>query len=380
MADVVIGALRACGRTVRLLDMVPTPTVQLMVEGSDAAGGIAITASHNPAEWNGLKFVGADGVFLSPDECARLWAMADAPPTSLLTTQQSGIVEYHSEAITEHIHQVRQLDMVKGAPVRHGEVVVVDAVNCSGSRIVPQLLQRLGFSVVGINCDGSGIFKHPPEPVPENLGALSLAVQSYSAAFGVAVDPDADTQSVLETLGLRSTAPSVVVNYSTTRMVDHVASLFGATVHRSPVGEINVVRRMQELGAVIGGEGSGGVIYPACHSGRDAIVGLALIVSLLRRHQLSLREACDAIPAYAMVKAKATTPAAFNKEAFFAQCRQFFPDASVSEEDGLYLSWPDRWLHVRTSNTEPIVRFIGEAHAESTVHGMISTIKQLFPA
>jgi len=294
MEGIVVNALRAAGRTVRVAGMVPTPTVQLLTEHSDAVGGIIITASHNPEAWNGLKFLGGDGVFLDAAANEKMWSVVDGRTFTLSTDQQSGSVEAIDNAIDIHIQRVHELEVVQGAPQAHGQTVVVDAVNASGSSIVPNLLRSFGYTVVELYCDGTGIFPHTPEPIPDNLGSLADAVREHHAAFGVAVDPDADRLVLIDDTGtpigeertIALAAQSVyasggkgpvVVNYSTSRMVDDVAAHYGAVSHRSAVGEINVVNRMREVHAIIGGEGSGGVIYPACHMGRDSIVGLGLI-------------------------------------------------------------------------------------------------------
>ncbi len=388
---VVLNALRACGRSVRMAGMVPTPTVQLLTEHSDAVGGIIVTASHNPAEWNGLKFLGPDGVFLNAAANQRLWDAVDHRAFVLSADQQAGAIEILPDAVDLHLQRILALDVVKGAPHAQGERVVVDAVNASGSRIVPTLLRTLGYTVVELSCDGSGIFPHPPEPIPENLSDLADAVRQQEASFGVAVDPDADRLVLIDETGtpigeertIALAAQSLydagaqgptVVNYSTSRTVDHVAAHYGATCVRSAVGEINVVDRMREVHAVIGGEGSGGVIYPACHMGRDSIVGLALITALLRRQRQTLRQAVERLPVLHMIKSKITLQDRSAVPKALERVAAHFPDAVVGHEDGVYLSWPDQWAHIRASNTEPIMRIIAEAPDESTVAGLITQI------
>jgi len=408
--NILIGALRACGRTVHQLGMVPTPTVQLAVEHSNAAGGIVITASHNPEQWNGLKFVGDNGMFISPSECDQLWQLADAPAFGLIDSQQAGAVVQVTDAISDHIYRVLQLIYGNEVQGNTGSTVVVDAVNCSGSRIVPMLLEKLGYNVVRINCEGTGVFTHPPEPIPENLSQLCQAVLTYNAVFGVAVDPDADrlvlvdhsgkpigeeftvTLAVEAALAMHAQQntspdaastrqpPTVTVNYSTTRMVDDVAHGYGAHVYRSPVGEINVVQAMMVNNSIIGGEGSGGVIYPACHSGRDAIVGLGLITKLLRDKRCTLQAACDAIPPYVMLKHKVQRSPDANIALILERCTEAFPDAVQSTDDGVHLSWSDKWVHVRMSNTEPILRIIVEAPSTEQAQYLLTTAAQLLVA
>jgi len=388
---VVLQSLRACGRSVRMTGMVPTPTVQLLTEHSDAVGGIIVTASHNPAAWNGLKFLGPDGVFLNAAANQRLWDAVDHRAFVLSADQQAGSVEILSDAVELHLQRILALDVVKGAPQAQGERVVVDAVNASGSRIVPDLLRTLGYTVVELSCDGSGIFPHTPEPIPENLSDLAEAVRQQEASFGVAVDPDADRLVLIDETGtpigeertIALAAQSVydagahgpvVVNYSTSRTVDHVAAHYGETCVRSAVGEINVVDRMREVHAVIGGEGSGGVIYPACHMGRDSIVGLALITALLRRQRQTLRQAVERLPVLHMIKSKITLQDRSAVPMALERVAAHFPDAVVGHEDGVYLSWPDQWAHIRASNTEPIMRIIAEAPDESSVAALVTQI------
>ena len=391
MEGIVVSALRAAGRTVRIAGMVPTPTVQLLTEHSDAVGCIIITASHNPAAWNGLKFLGGDGVFLDATANKQMWAVVDKRTFTLSTEQQSGSVETIDNAIDIHIQRVHELEVVQGAPHSHGQTVVVDAVNASGSRIVPDLLRSFGYDVIELHCDGTGIFPHTPEPIPDNLGGLADAVRDHKAAFGVAVDPDADRLVLIDDTGtpigeertIALAAQSVyasggkgpvVVNYSTSRMVDDVAAHYGAASHRAAVGEINVVNRMREVHAIIGGEGSGGVIYPACHIGRDSIVGLGLITSLLRKRDQTLREAVDALPRFGMVKSKITLEDRGSVPSALDRVAAALHDAIVTREDGVHASWPDKWVHVRASNTEPIMRVIAEASDEATASALVSSI------
>ncbi len=424
--EVVLGALHACGREVRNAGMVPTPTVQLLTEHSDAAGGIIITASHNPAQWNGLKFIDAGGVFLDAEGNARLWAVVDRPTSDIqrpssdvqrpseetvvpgtwhlaLGTRDMAPGTWHlapgtmKDAVQLHLDAVLSLHAVQQAPTANGERVVVDAVNASGSVIVPRLLASMGYEPVPLYCDGTGEFPHTPEPLPENLGDLAEAVKAHQAAFGVAVDPDADRLVLIDETGTpigeeRTVALAAqavydaggkgpaVVNYSTSRTIDDVAAHYGEATYRSAVGEINVVRKMQELHAVIGGEGSGGVIYPTCHAGRDSIVGLALISSLLRRTGRSMSEAVAALPQYHMLKSKVTLDDRSKVAPTLERCAALFHDAVISREDGVHASWPDRWVHIRASNTEPIMRIIAEAPTAAEAAALVHRISAVLDA
>lgn len=394
MQDVVIGALRACGRTVRCIDLATTPTVQLFTEHSDAVGGIAITASHNPAPWNGLKFLDAGGVFLDADGNADLWRAVDAHLAALSSEQQAGSVEWIQDTAARHVEHVLALPAVNAAPRANGERVVVDAVNCSGSVVIPALLEALGYTPIRLYADGSGVFPHAPEPLTENLTDLGRAVVEHGAVFGVAIDPDGDrlvlfdergepigeertvalaTQAAL-TLGDKG---PVVVNYSTTRLVDDIAASHGCATFRAPVGEINVVRRMQREHAVIGGEGSGGVIYPACHAGRDSVVGVGLISAYLRHRACSLGQACAEFPHYAMIKTKVVLDDRERLAQDLARVATSVEGATISTDDGVHCAWSDRWVHVRGSNTEPIMRIIAEAPTHAEAEELITMIATL---
>ena len=393
--QVVIGALQACGRTVRVAGMVPTPTVQLLTEHSDAAGGIVITASHNPEAWNGLKFLGSDGVFLNAEMNALLWDHVDQDRYDLRSDQQHGNLVQLESAVHDHLERVLKLPAVATAPLASGERVVVDAVNASGSVIIPQLLQQMGYDVIALACDGSGRFPHTPEPLPENLTELARAVVDHGASYGVAVDPDADRLVLIDgsgtpigeecTVALAAAAVyhaggqgPAVVNYSTSRMIDAVAHGYDQTIYRSAVGEINVVERMRATGAVIGGEGSGGVIYPACHMGRDSVVALACISSYLRSRNITLRQAVDSLPRLTMIKHKIAVDAGLPLSSILDDVQmQLPPDAIIHRTDGLYASWTDRWVHVRGSNTEPIMRIIVEADRSDTAHDLLNLVQRL---
>ena len=393
--QVVIGALQACGRTVRVAGMVPTPTVQLLTEHSDAAGGIVITASHNPEAWNGLKFLGSDGVFLNAEMNALLWDHVDQDRYDLRSDQQHGNLVQLESAVHDHLERVLKLPAVATAPLPSGERVVVDAVNASGAVTIPQLLQQMGYDVIALACDGSGRFPHTPEPLPENLTELARAVVDHGASYGVAVDPDADRLVLIDgsgtpigeecTVALAAAAVyhaggqgPAVVNYSTSRMIDAVAHGYDQTIYRSAVGEINVVERMRATGAVIGGEGSGGVIYPACHMGRDSVVALACISSYLRSRNITLRQAVDSLPRLTMIKHKIAVDAGLPLSSILDDVQmQLPPDAIIHRTDGLYASWTDRWVHVRGSNTEPIMRIIVEADRSDTAHDLLNLVQRL---
>lgn len=383
--DLVAGTLNACGMNADTIGMAPTPTVQLAAEKTDAVGGISISASHNPSEWNGLKFLTAEGIFLDADQCAELFALADTAEPTFARWDASGRRTDAAGALVRHVELALALPFVDVAAIRaRGFSVVVDAVNASGSAIVPMLLERCGCNVIPLYCDGTGLFPHTPEPLPENLTDLSAAVVAHGADLGVAVDPDADRLVLIDERGVaigeeytitqaadfvlgweRRRDPArelaAVVNLSTTRAVDDVAARHGARVERTPVGEINVARKMKQIGAPIGGEGSGGVILADLHYGRDSIAGIVItLMNLLKGGTLS--ELRTALPSYHIVKRKAAlAPGDSPAEALARIAASDHGAFGVRTDDGVRLDFEASWVHMRASNTEPIVRVIAEA-------------------
>lgn len=380
-ADLVRATLQSSGADVLDLGMVPTPTVQLHTEHSAARGGIAITASHNPAEWNGLKFLTADGVFLDAEQNANLFSMADAGERRETSWNALGRAEAVSDAVAAHIERVLGIPFLDLPAIRARKLrVAVDAVNASGSVAIPMLLERLGCEVIRVACDGSGVFPHTPEPLPENLVSLGEAVRSHGADLGIAVDPDADrivlfnelgqpfgeeysittaAYAVLSALGEGKHA-RVAVNLSTTRAVDDVAAMFGADVLRSPVGEINVVKSMKRHDAIIGGEGSGGVILPSVHAGRDSLVGAALVLHALARHGDTASSFRSMLPDYVIRKFRYST-AGLDTAAVLLRGADRFSGERINTDDGVRIDFAEGWVHLRSSNTEPIMRVIAEA-------------------
>jgi phosphomannomutase len=378
--DVIRAALVLRGNDVTDIGMAPTPTVQLMTEHSDASGGIAITASHNPSEWNGMKFISARGIFLDADENARLFALADAPRQTYAQWDSLGHLTVDSTAMDVHLSKILSYPLLDLARIRERRFrIVVDAVNASGSIIVPKLLDQLNCEVFPIACDGSGIFPHIPEPIPVNLTMLGEAVRTLRADLGIAVDPDADrlvlfdekgnpfgeeytiTMAIDAVLAQDPSAASrqVAVNLSTTRAVDDVARKYGAGVVRTPVGEINVVKRMLEISAPIGGEGSGGVILTAIHAGRDSLVGIALALNRLAALQVTASEYRASLPAYVIHKAKYPLGVVTASQ-LLSRVAQEFAGERINRDDGVRIDFAEGWVHLRTSNTEPILRLIAE--------------------
>jgi len=385
-------ALGGVGCEVIDVGIAPTPTIQLAVEHHRAGGGIAVTASHNPIEWNALKFIGPDGIFLDGAEGDRVLQLAAKDGTARgsnhAATPDRGAIARHMDGVLAL--PTVDVDRIRGRRFK----VALDAVHGAGGGIMPDLLRRLGCTVQGIGLETDGAFPRAPEPIPENLGDLAALVKRTDADVGIAVDPDVDRLAIVDEGGApigedytlafavravlgRGTGsaevgtgdPSsalraprsafVVCNLSTSLVVEDAARACGATLVRTPVGEVHVARKIKDLGAPIGGEGNGGVVYPALHVGRDAPVAAALLLELLARTGRSVSELVAAAPRYTIVKAKGPRGGALGPA--YAALKRGFADADVDEQDGLRLAWRDRWLHVRPSNTEPIVRFIAEA-------------------
>ena len=395
-AHAAAAGLMSVGVDVVDLGVVPTPTVQLAVEHHHAGAGLILTASHNPIEWNALKFVGPDGIFLDAAAGERVRTLAaDGPPRA--GWDGIGEVREDPEAVMRHLDAILRLPAIDVAAIRRrGFHVALDCVRGAGAVAMLPLLERLECRVSGINLETDGRFPRPPEPVPENLGDLGRLVRESGADLGLAVDPDVDrlaivdgagrpigedytlafaVRAVLEGRSNPAKDPVVVVNLSTSLVVEDAARSVGATVLRAPVGEANVARAIREHGAAIGGEGNGGVMYPALHIGRDAPLGVALILHLLATSGVTVAGLVDAAPRYTIVKAKA--PRSSQLDSLYERLRRRFADATADDRDGLRLAWIDRWLHIRPSGTEPIVRLIAEAPTPSEAEALVAAGREL---
>jgi phosphomannomutase len=397
--------LNSVGCDVIDVGLVATPTVQLAVEYHRAAGGIMLTASHNPIEWNALKFVGPDGIFLDTAAGTRVRELAAGEFLQRANYTAIGSVETDSDAIARHLAAVLALRKVDLRAIRRRRFrVALDTVRGAGGAVMPELLERLGCRVTAIDLETDGLFPRPPEPVPENLKALGALVRRTKADIGIAVDPDVDRLAIVDekgrpigedytlafairaVLGKRKAGSGkrvVVCNLSTSLVVEDAAKECGATIVRAPVGEAHVARKIIALQAVIGGEGNGGVMYPALHVGRDAPVAGALVLSLLARERVTVRELVARAPQYTIVKAKVERGARSRElglDTVYAELRRRFADAAADTQDGLRLAWADRWLHVRPSGTEPIIRFIAEAPSRADAERLIEEGRRLCAA
>src|SRR5688500_8110140 len=384
---VVIGALQSVGARVIDLGLTTTPTCQLAVEHHHAGGGLMISASHNPLEWNALKCIGPTGLFLDAAEGAAMRALV-GQAFARATWERLGAVYADNEASTRHIDAVLALPMLDADAIRERRRhVALDCCRGAGAVIMPALLERLGCQVSIINLEPDGRFPRSPEPVAENLGELEALVKRTGADVGFAVDPDVDRLAIVDdrakaigedyTLALaarvvlKDRPGTVVTNLSTSRIVDDMANQAGGRVIRAPVGEVNVAVRMREEGAVVGGEGNGGVILPDLHLGRDAPLAAALILQSLAEGEETLSQIVSRYPRYAIVKDKLDRPPVA-LDAVYDALRDSFPGAQVDTQDGLRLSWPDSWVHIRPSGTEPIVRVIAEARSTDAARALVA--------
>jgi phosphomannomutase len=383
---VVLSALQSVGANVIDIGLTTTPTCQLAVEHHHAAGGLMISASHNPIEWNALKFIGPSGLFLEAAEGAEMRGLVETG-IPRATWDQLGEITPDDGAIQRHIDRVLAIPYLDVAGIRARRFhVALDCCRGAGGAIMPALLERLNCRVTAINLETDGRFPRPPEPVAENLGELERLVQTSSAAIGFAVDPDVDrlalvaddgraigedfTLALAARLVLRHRHGPVVTNLSTSRIVEDVAVAAGAPIIRAPVGEVNVAVRMREEKAPVGGEGNGGVILSEMHLGRDAPIGAALLLQLLHEENRPLSKLVGELPRYVIVKDKLDRPDA-SLDTVYDALRKAFSDATADTQDGLRLSWSDRWVHVRPSGTEPIVRVIAEGPTEHDARELV---------
>jgi phosphomannomutase len=383
----VAAGLIAAGRDVIDLGLATTPTTQLAVEHLRAAGGIILTASHNPAPWNALKFLSPRGEFLDEAAGRAVRERYESGRQAWAPAERLGAEREEAGALAWHIERVLALEFIEVAAIRARRLeVVVDGCASVGGIAVPKLLRELGADVIELDCVPNGAFTRELEPLPEHLGALSRAVREHRADFGVALDPDGDRAAFVDAAGVplgeeftlalgtavvlaRRRGP-VVTNLSTSRIVDAVCARYEVPLHRTRVGEAHVVAEMRAREAVAGGEGNGGMILPAAHYGRDGLVAAALIAQALAAPGRTLRALADELPRYSMIKEK-TGRAGGPWAAAAARLRQRFAGYAVDTEDGLRFSRGEEWVHVRASGTEPVVRMIAESPSPERTRSLI---------
>ena len=390
-----IDELIRLGRSVVQCDIVPTPTVQFMVHNTEAVGGLVVTASHNPIEWNGFKFIREDSTFFHSNECEKLFELVDKKKFKSYNGQL-GISWKDQNAIQKHVISCVSLSCISLNKIRKRNFkIVIDAVNGAGSDALPALLDSLGCEVIQINCEANGIFRRGTEPLPENLKDLSNAVINHKADAGFAIDPDADRLAIVDENGtalgeeytlvvaadgyITSTNKSdekFVINLSTSMALEKLASKIGIGVERSAVGEINVVNKMNDLNSNFGGEGNGGVILRESHLGRDSLVAATLVLNRMAQSNETLNSIFNSLPQYKIIKDKILIESV-NSDKLLDEVDYLFQDAEKSTVDGIKFTWNDKWIHLRKSNTEPIMRIYSEARTEKLAQDLVNSVKNL---
>ena len=391
--------LIAYGFNVIDIGLTTTPTVEVAVKFQKAAGGIIITASHNNGDWNALKLLNHHGEFLSSSDGEKLLILAERDEFSFVKSDSLGSYVFDDSFNDQHIEHILSLELVNVDLVKKsGFKVVVDAVNSTGGFMVPKLLEKMGVKCVNLFCEPNGNFPHNPEPLAEHLEDLSNLVVKSGADFGIAVDPDVDRLALVCEDGsmfgeeytlvtvadyiLSKNPGSTVSNLSSTRALRDVTNHYSCEYQASSVGEVNVVNKMKEINAVIGGEGNGGVIYPSSHYGRDALIGIALFLSQLAEKKLSVKKLRDSYPNYVISKNKIVLPEHIELDSVLLEIQKIYKNEKISVIDGLKIDFLDGWVHIRKSNTEPIVRVYAESHdlekASGIANKIIKQIKNLF--
>lgn len=396
--NLVVGTLIAMGCDVVNIGMASTPTTEMAVTGERAQGGIIITASHNPIQWNALKLLNSKGEFLNDEEGKTVIEIASDEKFTFAEVHELGQEFKNDTWGQRHIEMVCELPLVdREAIAKANFTVVVDAVNSIGGRIIPDLLRALGVkNIIELNCEPTGKFAHTPEPIPENLTQISEEMKESRADVGIVVDPDVDRLALVmengEMFGEEYTLVAVadyilshkpgntVSNLSSSRALKDITLKHGGAYEAAAVGEVNVVNKMKDTGAVIGGEGNGGVIYPELHYGRDALVGVALFLTLLSHKGVKMSRLREEYPAYFIAKKKITLNPSIDVDAILEKMKVHFKEMKTTDIDGLKIDFPDSWVHLRKSNTEPIIRIYSEAKsmekAEELADEIIKLIKQ----
>ncbi len=380
------------------LGISPTPTLGIAVNSEQANGGIMLSASHNKKKWNALKLFNSSGEFINEEDGLKILKYADDLNFSYAKIDELGTIITHDDYIDNHINKILKLESVDEIGIQNSKFkIVVDGINSVGGVAIPKLLDALNVQVIKINCDPNGDFAHDPEPLAENLGELCDAVIENNADLGIAVDPDVDRLVFVDEKGklfseeytlvacadyiLSKQKGKTVSNLSSTRALSDVTKRYGESCFTSAVGELNVVREMKKVNAVIGGEGNGGVIYPKLHYGRDAMVGTALFLSLVTSRQKTVSEIRSSYPSYFMSKNKISVNQNINLNEILNKLAKEYSSEKTSVIDGLKIDFPEMWVHLRKSNTEPVIRIYTEATTKSDADKLsnkfISKINQL---
>lgn len=397
--QVVLGTLTGMGFDVVDIDMASTPTTELAVAMEHACGGIILTASHNPMQWNALKLLNEHGEFLNAAEGNEVLRIAEAEEFEFADVDHLGQVLVDQTYDQKHIEHVLSLKLVDVEAIKAAHFrVVIDAVNSVGGRVIPALLHALGVEeIFKLHCAPHGRFSHNPEPIPENLTEIAALVPDAKANVGFVVDPDVDRLAIVCENGemfneeytlvavadyvLSQTPGNTVSNLSSSRALRDVTHAHGCSYQAAAVGEVNVTTKMKETNAVIGGEGNGGVIYPASHYGRDALVGIALFLTYLAKKKMKVSELKATYPPYFISKQKVQLTPEIDVDAILVKVKERFAQYDITDIDGVKIDFPDKWVHLRKSNTEPIIRIYSEAHtmkeAEELGGELISIIREM---
>jgi len=393
VSDLVTATLTGMGFDVVNIGLASTPTTELAVVMEKACGGIIITASHNPKQWNALKLLNENGEFLNDAQGKEVLAIAEADDYSFAEVDALGHVYSNETYNHRHIDSVLALDLVDVDAIAKADfTVAVDAVNSVGGIVIPQLLRALGVkNIIELNCEATGKFAHTPEPIPENLTQIADLMRDGKADVGFVVDPDVDRLAIVMENGemfveeytlvavadyvLSHTPGSTVSNLSSSRALRDVTRRHGCEYSAAAVGEVNVVTKMKETGAVIGGEGNGGVIYPASHYGRDALVGVALFLTLLAKSGKKVSELKATYPEYAIAKNKIQLTPDIDVDAILEAVKKRYASETITDIDGVKIDFADSWVHLRKSNTEPIIRIYSEAHTMAEADELAESIK-----
>lgn len=391
VSDIVEGTLMACGVDVVSVGLATTPTVEVAVTGFGADGGIILTASHNPKQWNALKLLNGKGEFLSDADGKTILQIAASDSYTFTDVDQLGQVISRESYDQQHIDAVLALPLVDVEAVRKaGFKVAVDAVNSVGGTVIPALLEQMGVEVVKLYCEPNGHFPHNPEPLPEHLTEISALVLAQKCDLGVVVDPDVDRLALVCEDGtmfgeeytlvsvadyvLSKTPGDTVSNLSSSRALADVTKNHGGSYAAAAVGEVNVVAKMKETNAVIGGEGNGGIIYPELHYGRDALVGVALFLTQLALSGQKVSELRAGYPEYYMSKNRIDLTAGTDVDGILAAMKQKYASERVTDIDGVKIDFPTEWVHLRKSNTEPIIRIYAESGSKEAADALAGRI------
>lgn len=393
--NIVVGTLMSMGFDVVNIGLATTPTTEIAVVEEGACGGIILTASHNPKQWNALKLLNELGEFLNDAQGKEVLRIAEAEEYEFAEVDNLGHEFTNNTYTRRHIEKVLALDLVDVDAIKKANfTVAVDAVNSVGGIVIPQLLRALGVkNVIELNCEPNGKFAHTPEPIPENLTGISNLLKGGVADVGFVVDPDVDRLAIVMENGemfveeytlvavadyiLSKTPGATVSNLSSSRALRDVTVAHGCSYSASAVGEVNVVTKMKETGAVIGGEGNGGVIYPAAHYGRDALVGVALFLTLLAKSGKKVSELKKQYPAYAIAKNKVELTPEVNVDAILKAIKTKYASEKITDIDGVKIDFKDSWVHLRKSNTEPIIRIYSEAKTLEKAQALGESIKKV---